>query len=85
MDTSTVNPDQKTLVDIHDRHKEWLRAQPGVVRTSVGLGQGGNLAIKITFDQTLMTDKVRQAISKRLSGVPIEYVEWDPNETIRPL
>ena len=55
-----------------------------MVRTSVGLGQGGNLAIKITFDKTLMTDKVRQAISKRLSGVPIEYVEWDPDESIRP-
>jgi hypothetical protein len=84
MDGSLVNSDQKTLVDIHDRHKDWLRAQPGVVRTSVGLGQGGNLAIKIFFDKNLMTDQVRQAISKRLSGAPIEYVEWDPGESIRP-
>ena len=75
--------DQETLLALRDSQKDWLRAQPGVVRTSIALGRGGDPVIKIYHSKD-MNDQVRRAIVARFAGAPVEFDEWDQNEVIRP-
>ena len=63
---------QQELLDIRDQHETWLRAQPGVVGTGVGL-KGGDLCLKIFTNHVSPT--TRNAIHERLVGVPLKLEE----------
>lgn len=56
-----------------DRLEAWLREQPGVVGTGVGLGADGAPALKV-FSNRIPHD-VRAAILERLGDVPVAIEE----------
>jgi hypothetical protein len=64
------------LLKIRDKHEPWLRQQPGVVGTSVGLNAAGEICLKVFSDR--MTPETRNSILERLSGIPtsIEETGW---------
>jgi hypothetical protein len=69
MDTFT----EAALLQIRDRHESWLRSQPGVVGTGVGLSDAGDVVLKVYSDR--MPPVVRDAILARLAGVPVVIEE----------
>lgn len=64
---------QEELLRVRDQHESWLRAQPGVVGTGVGIDRGGNICLKIFSDH--MSPGTRDAIRARLGTVPIAIEE----------
>ena len=61
------------LLKIRDEHEPWLRQQPGVVGTSVGLNAAGEICLKVFSDR--MTPETRNSILERLSGIPTSIEE----------
>jgi hypothetical protein len=61
------------LLAERDRLEDWLKAQPGVVGTGVGLGANGEPALKV-FSNGIKND-VRDAILARLGAVPVAIEE----------
>jgi hypothetical protein len=68
------------LLKIRDEHEPWLRQQPGVVGTSVGLNAAGEICLKVFSDR--MTPETRNSILERLSDIPTSIEESGP---LRPL
>jgi hypothetical protein len=64
---------QQELLAIRDQHESWLRAQPGVVGTGVGLGKSGDTCLKIFTNHASPT--TMNAIHERLSGIPLALEE----------
>lgn len=64
---------QDRLLIERDKHEDWLRAQPGVVGTGVGMDKGGAVRLKVFTDR--ITPGTREAISQRLGDVPIAFEE----------
>jgi hypothetical protein len=64
---------QEDLLAIHNQHEAWLRAQPGVVGTGVGMDKGGNICLKIFTNQ--VAPATRNAIYERLSDIPVAVEE----------
>jgi hypothetical protein len=61
------------LQTLRDQHESWLRAQPGVVGTSVGIDKTGQICLKI-FSNHMPAD-TRNLIYERLSDVPVAIDE----------
>lgn len=61
------------LVAQRNKHHEWLRGQPGLTGTGIGLDRNGQMCIKIYTDH--MPPETREAISETLAGVPLEFEE----------
>ena len=68
------------LVRIRDEHEAWLRAQPGVVGTGVGLTDTGETHLKIYGDGLL--PETRTAIKERLPEIPITFEETGRPRTV---
>jgi hypothetical protein len=66
-----LTPDR--LQAIRDQHEPWLRTQPGVVGTGVGMDKTGRIAIKVFTNQ--MPAATRTAITERLRDVPLALEE----------
>jgi hypothetical protein len=64
---------QQELLKVRDQHEHWLRAQPGVVGTGVGLDKGGNICLKIFSNR--MTATTRDAIRAKLGDTPVAIEE----------
>ncbi len=65
--------DQAELLDLRDRHEVWLRSQPGVVGTGVGMDRTGAICLKVFTNR--MTHTTRDAIQDRLTGWPVALEE----------
>jgi hypothetical protein len=61
------------LQAVRDQHEPWLRAQPGVVGTGVGMDKTGRIALKIFTNQ--MPPETRTTIAQRLRDVPLALEE----------
>jgi hypothetical protein len=61
------------LQAVRDRHESWLRAQPGVVGTGIGLDKSGRISLKV-FSNKMSAD-TRIAIAQRLDAVPVAIEE----------
>ncbi len=66
-------PSVEELQTIRDQHEAWLRAQPGVVGTGIGMDSGGRIAIKVFTNQ--ISSQTRNAILARLGEVPVALEE----------
>jgi len=64
---------QDELLAERDRHEAWLRAQPGVVGTGVGMDKGGTISSKVFTNS--MPHGTRETISQRLGHVPLAFEE----------
>src|SRR5262245_31349321 len=53
------------LLRLRDQHEAWLRSQPGVVGTGIGLADAGDVALKVYSDR--MPPETRSAILTRLA------------------
>jgi hypothetical protein len=58
---------------LRDQHEPWLRSQPGVVGTGIGLDKTGQVALKVFTNQ--ISAQTRNAIHQRLSAVPLALEE----------
>jgi hypothetical protein len=58
---------------IRDQHESWLRAQPGVVGTGVGMDKTGRITLKVFTNR--MSADTRNAIYERLRDVPLAIEE----------
>lgn len=67
----TLTPTELTAV--RDQHESWLRAQPGVVGTGVGMDKSGRICLKIFSNH--IPPATRQAIQERLADVPVTIEE----------
>jgi hypothetical protein len=61
------------LTALRDQHEPWLRSQPGVVGTGVGIDKSGRIGLKIYGNQ--VSADVRNAIHERLKDVPVAIEE----------
>ncbi|HZU36745.1 MAG TPA: hypothetical protein VFA18_12580 [Gemmataceae bacterium] len=66
-----LTPEQ--LQAIRDQHESWLRAQPGVVGTGVGMDKTGRICVKVFSNQ--VSAETRNAIYERLGDVPVAIEE----------
>ena len=64
---------QEQLLNVRDQHDSWLRAQPGVVGTGVGMDDGGTLCVKVFSNH--MSPATREEIRARLADVPVAIQE----------
>jgi hypothetical protein len=62
------------LQDVRDRNENWIMSQPGVTGTGIGLNRG-QVVLKI-FSHGAPAE-TRQAVAKRLVGVPIAWEDGD--------
>jgi hypothetical protein len=60
---------QEELQAFRDQHEPWLRAQPGVVGTGIGMDKGGRICLKIFGNR--LSAETRNAIDQRLSDIPV--------------
>jgi hypothetical protein len=70
---TVMNMNPAELQTIRDSHESWLRAQPGVVGTGIGIDKGGRIALKIFTNQ--MSSATREAITARLADAPVAFEE----------
>ena len=68
---ASMNSDE--LKALRDQHESWLRAQPGVVGTAVGMDKSGRISLKIFTNR--MSADTRHAIYQRLGDVPVAMEE----------
>jgi len=61
------------LQALRDQHEPWLRAQPGVVGTAVGMDKSGKISLKVFGNR--MSAVTRNAIQERLGDVPLAIEE----------
>ena len=61
------------LSPLRQRHDRWLRAQPGVVGTGIGLNAAGEVCIKVFSNR--LAAATRTAIYDRLRGLPVAVEE----------
>lgn len=64
---------QDELVKVRDGHEPWLRAQPGVVGTGIGLDRSGQIALKVFTNR--ISAATRNSIYDRLADVPLSLEE----------
>lgn len=64
---------QDEVSKLRDAHEAWLRAQPGVVGTGIGLDRGGNVALKVFTNRAPAA--TRNSIHDRLAGIPFAIEE----------
>jgi hypothetical protein len=64
---------QHELLAIRDRHESWLRSQPGVVGTGIGMDKAGKICIKVFTDR--ISPSTRNAIYEHLSDLPVALEE----------
>ena len=77
-DTSTEsqamrNFTQEELRTLRDQHESWLRSQPGVVGTGIGMDRSGRISLKVFSSQ--MPAETRNAIVQRLGPIPVAIEE----------
>ena len=63
--------DEDRLLEVRDRHEEWLMKQAGVQGTCLGVDETGRLCIKILTNQ--MDAASREALRLRLGKVPVSF------------
>jgi hypothetical protein len=63
----------REIVSLRDQHEPWLRAQPGVVGTAVGMDRTGKICLKIFSDH--LSPDTRNAILERLGDIPVAIEE----------
>lgn len=64
---------QDQLTRLRDEHESWLKAQPGVVGTGIGLDKGGRVALKVFTNRA--SAAIRNSIHDRLTGIPLAIEE----------
>ena len=74
-----MTPTREDLVIARDQHRQWLREQPGIQGSGIGLDDDGKLSIVIfTHNASAAT---RQAVVSKFPGYPVHFQETG---TIRP-
>jgi hypothetical protein len=68
-----ANLNAQELQALRDQHESWLRAQPGVVGTGIGMDKSGRIALKIFTNR--IAAETRNAIYQRLGDVPVAMEE----------
>lgn len=68
-----ANCTEAELLKIRDLHESWLRAQPGVVGTGIGVTGAAEISLKVYSDH--MSSATKSAILKRLDGIPVAIEE----------
>ena len=61
------------LVSEKNKVEPWLLSQQGITGSGVGIGQGGNICLKIYINQ--MSNETKSAIDSRLQALPHEFEE----------
>ena len=64
---------QQELLTIRDQHESWLRDQPGVEGTGVGMDKSGGICLKVFTNR--IAPNVRDAIHERLGDIPLMIEE----------
>jgi hypothetical protein len=61
------------LKRVRDDHEAWLKAQPGVVGTGIGIDKSGRISLKVFSNR--ISAETRNAITERLGSVPVAIEE----------
>jgi hypothetical protein len=67
------NLTSEDLERVRDEHEAWLKVQPGVVGTGIGMDTSGRISLKVFSNR--MSAETRNAITQRLGSVPLAIEE----------
>lgn len=69
------NHTEQQVIEIQEKMNPWLLGQAGVLGTSVGLNNSGQVVLRIFTSG--ISDRIKQLIAERLGNVPVEWEEGD--------
>jgi hypothetical protein len=64
---------EQELAAVRDRHRTWLRQQPGFTGSFISRDKQGQPVLVLQFNP--VTPEVHQKVAQRFEGVPVEIHE----------